>query len=226
MLVQPIPVSPWQANCYLVTAADDVSECVIIDPGITAFEPVEAALRERGLTPVAILATHGHLDHVGDAHKLAAAHRLPVYLAEADQHLLIRPGEGLGPHGSAMMLQMTGAETLPAIEDVRDYGDPFNVAGLAVETFAAPGHTKGSMLLQVTSPEVTVVFSGDVIFAGSIGRTDLPGGDPAAMQRSLRDRVLPLPDSTLVLPGHGPATTMARERTTNPFLQNLAADRP
>ena len=219
MLVQPIPVSPWQANCYLVTAADDVSECVIIDPGITAFEPVEAALRERGLTPVAILATHGHLDHVGDAHKLAAAHRLPVYLAEADQQLLIRPGEGLGPHGSAMMLQMTGAETLPAIEDVRDYGDPFNVAGLAVETFAAPGHTKGSMLLQVTSPEVTVVFSGDVIFAGSIGRTDLPGGSMSEMRESLQRIVEHFPADMPLLPGHGQATVLGQELATNPYLQ-------
>lgn len=219
MLVQPIPVSPWQANCYLVTAADDVSECVIIDPGITAFEPVEAALRERGLTPVAILATHGHLDHVGDAHKLAAAHRLPVYLAEADQHLLIRPGEGLGPHGSAMMLQMTGAETLPVIEDVRDYGDPFNVAGLAVETFAAPGHTKGSMLLQVTSPEVTVVFSGDVIFAGSIGRTDLPGGSMSEMRESLQRIVEHFPADMPLLPGHGQATVLGQELATNPYLQ-------
>lgn len=202
-----------------MTAADDVSECVIIDPGITAFEPVEAALRERGLTPVAILATHGHLDHVGDAHKLAAAHRLPVYLAEADQHLLIRPGEGLGPHGSAMMLQMTGAETLPVIEDVRDYGDPFNVAGLAVETFAAPGHTKGSMLLQVTSPEVTVVFSGDVIFAGSIGRTDLPGGSMSEMRESLQRIVEHFPADMPLLPGHGQATVLGQELATNPYLQ-------
>ena len=202
-----------------MTAADDVSECVIIDPGITAFEPVEAALRERGLTPVAILATHGHLDHVGDAHKLAAAHRLPVYLAEADQHLLIRPGEGLGPHGSAMMLQMTGAETLPAIEDVRDYGDPFNVAGLAVETFAAPGHAKGSMLLQVTSPEVTVVFSGDVIFAGSIGRTDLPGGSMSEMRESLQRIVEHFPADMPLLPGHGQATVLGQELATNPYLQ-------
>lgn len=202
-----------------MTAADDVSECVIIDPGITAFEPVEAALRERGLTPVAILATHGHLDHVGDAHKLAAAHRLPVYLAEADQHLLIRPGEGLGPHGSAMMLQMTGSETLPAIEDVRDYGDPFNVAGLAVETFAAPGHTKGSMLLQVTSPEVTVVFSGDVIFAGSIGRTDLPGGSMSEMRESLQRIVEHFPADMPLLPGHGQATVLGQELATNPYLQ-------
>ena len=202
-----------------MTAADDVSECVIIDPGITAFEPVEAALRERGLTPVTILATHGHLDHVGDAHKLAAAHRLPVYLAEADQQLLIRPGEGLGPHGSAMMLQMTGAETLPAIEDVRDYGDPFNVAGLAVETFAAPGHTKGSMLLQVTSPEVTVVFSGDVIFAGSIGRTDLPGGSMSEMRESLQRIVEHFPADMPLLPGHGQATVLGQELATNPYLQ-------
>ena len=108
------------------------------------------------------------------------------------------------------------------------------LAGLSVSVSHAPGHTEGSVIFGLGDLPAAIpaddldrtVLSGDVLFAGSIGRTDLPGGDPAAMQRSLRDRVLPLPDSTLVLPGHGPATTMARERTTNPFLQNLAADRP
>lgn len=202
-----------------MTASEEATQCVIVDPGITADEPVRAALEQRGLTPVAILATHGHLDHVGDAHLLAARHEVPVYLAEADQHLLRRPGDGLGPHGAAMMLQLTGAETLPPIDDVRGYGEPFEVAGLTVETFAAPGHTKGSMLLRVTSPQVTVVFSGDVLFAGSIGRTDLPGGSMSEMRESLRRIVEHFPADLPLLPGHGQPTTLGQELATNPYLQ-------
>lgn len=219
MLIHPITVSPWQANCYLVTASEDVAECVIVDPGITAAEPVEAALRDRGLIPQAILATHGHLDHVGDAHLIAARWGIPVHLAHADQHLLTRPADGLGLHGAAMMQQLTGSDTLPEIEDVRDYGEAFEVAGLAVETFAAPGHTKGSTLLQVTSPEITVVFSGDVLFAGTIGRTDLPGGSMTEMRESLRRIAEHFPADTPFLPGHGQPTSLARELATNPYLQ-------
>src|SRR5690606_3830653 len=113
---------------------------LIIDPGIGATPAVDQVLRERGLTPVAILATHGHLDHVGDAHLLAAAHGIPVYLAASDQHLLTRPGDGLGPHGNAMMLQLTGGETLPPVGDVRDHDGPRHLAGLTVTPFPAPGH--------------------------------------------------------------------------------------
>ncbi|WP_220486408.1 MBL fold metallo-hydrolase [Tessaracoccus sp. MC1865] len=219
MLVQPIPVSPWQANCYVVSASEDVSECVIVDPGITADEPVGALIRERGLSPMAILATHGHLDHVGDAHLLAARWRVPVYLSTADQHLLTRPADGLGPSGAAMLRQLTGSETLPAIDDVRDYGEPFTVAGLTVEAFAAPGHTKGSTLLRVSSSRTTVVFSGDVLFAGTIGRTDLPGGNMAEMRDSLRRIVEHFPAQTPLLPGHGQPTSLAQELASNPYLQ-------
>lgn len=219
MLVHPIPVSPWQANCYLVSASADTTGCVIIDPGISGADAVEAALSERSLTPEAILATHGHLDHVGDAHLFAAKWSVPVYLDHADQHLLTRPAEGLGPQGAMLLRQLTGSDTLPPIADVRGYPERLEVAGLVVETFAAPGHTKGSRLLQVTSPQVGVVFSGDVLFAGSIGRTDLPGGSMTEMRDSLRRIIESFAEDTPLLPGHGQPTVLSQELATNPYLQ-------
>lgn len=219
MLIQPIEVSAWKANCYVVWADDSATECVVVDPGITAFAVLEGLLAERQSTVSAILATHGHLDHVGDAHLLAAAHDAPVYLAAPDQHLLTRPGDGLGPNGAAMMRQYTGGETLPAIDKVRDYPDEFTVAGLTVSAFEAPGHTRGSRLLTVDAGGTSVVFSGDVLFAGTIGRTDLPGGSMDEMRETLRRIVEHFPAHTPLLPGHGQPTVLAEELATNPFLQ-------
>ncbi|MHA6524959.1 MBL fold metallo-hydrolase [Tessaracoccus sp. G1721] len=219
MLIQPIQVSPWQANCYLVSPHEDTAECLIVDPGITAAEPVIAAVAERGLNPVAILATHGHLDHVGDAHILAGRWHIPVYLAASDQHLLIRPGDGLGPQGSAMMRQLTGSDTLPPIADVRDHEGPVTLARITVTPFPAPGHTKGSTLLEFTSARTSVVFTGDVLFAGTIGRTDLPGGSMSEMRESLRRIATHFPAETPLLPGHGQPTSIGQELDSNPFLQ-------
>lgn len=202
-----------------MTASEEATQCVIIDPGITSEAPVRAALSDRGLEPVAILATHGHVDHVGDAHLLAHRYQIPVHLAAADQHLLVRPGEGLGPQGAAMMRQLTGTETLPAVADVRDYAGTVELAGLTVEPFTAPGHTRGSTLLQIASEQVTVVFTGDVLFAGSIGRTDLPGGSMSEMRDSLQRIVGHFPAEMPLLPGHGQATTLGQELATNPYLQ-------
>lgn len=219
MLIQPIQVSPWQANCYLVLASEDARQCLIVDPGITSADQVDEALRERDLTPVALLGTHGHVDHVGDAHLLAASWDIPLYLSAADQHLLTSPGDGLGPQGAALMRQLTGSESLPPVADVRDYEEPFTLAGLTVTPFAAPGHTQGSTALQIATDEVTVVFTGDVVFAGTIGRTDLPGGSMTQMRDSLRRITEHFARETPLLPGHGQPTNLARELDTNPYLQ-------
>ncbi|MHA6511777.1 MBL fold metallo-hydrolase [Tessaracoccus sp. Z1128] len=220
MLIQPIQVSPWQSNCYLVSPDEDTPECIIVDPGITAAEPVMAAVAERGLRPVALVATHGHLDHVGDAHLLAARWDIPLYLASADQHLLARPGDGLGPQGAALMLQLTGSATLPPVADLRGLDAPVDLARLILTPFPAPGHTRGSTLLQFTSARTSVVFTGDVLFAGTIGRTDLPGGNMSEMRESLRRIVEHFPAETSLLPGHGQPTTLAQELESNPFLQH------
>lgn len=180
---------------------------------------MEAALEEQGLTPVAILVTHGHVDHAGSAHAIAARWDVPVYLAEADQHQLTRPGAGLGPNGDAIVTHYLGRADLPAIEDVRDWDGPLDLAGLTVTPRAAPGHTPGSTLLEVSSPEVTVVFTGDVLFAGTIGRVDLPGGSMAQMRDTLRRITHEISPDIALLPGHGEPTTLAREIATNPYLQ-------
>ena len=219
MLIQPIQVSPWQSNCYLVSPHEDTAECIIVDPGITAAEPVLAAVAERGLHPVALVATHGHLDHVGDAHLLAAHWNIPLYLAKADQHLLVRPGDGLGPQGGHLMRQLTGSDTLPPVVDVRDFEGPITLARILVTPFPAPGHTSGSTLLEFTSARTSVVFTGDVLFAGTIGRTDLPGGSMAEMRESLRRIATHFPAQTPLLPGHGQPTSIGQELDSNPFLQ-------
>lgn len=219
MRVQPITVSPWQANCYVVVPFEGATECVIVDPGVTAAGPVSEALIRLGATPVALLATHGHFDHIGDAHLLAADYGIPLYLATADQHLITRPGDGLGAQGSVLMRQLTGSEVAPGVGDVRAYGGTVELAGLRVEPCAAPGHTRGSTLLTVTRDDVAVTFTGDVLFAGTIGRTDLPGGSMSAMRESLRRIAQLFPADRTLLPGHGEPTTMAAELATNPFLQ-------
>lgn len=221
MLVQPITVSPWQSNCYLVRASETATRTVIVDPGLTADAPVAAAVEELGLIPVALLGTHGHVDHVGDAHLLARRYDIPLYLAEADQAWLTRPGDGLGPRGGAMMRQLTGIELLPAVPDVRDLDAPFEVAGMSVTPFPAPGHTPGSTLLTVRVGDDEVVFTGDVLFRGTIGRTDLGGGSMARMRESLARITNSFPAGSTLLPGHGQPTTLAEELASNPYLQNL-----
>ncbi|AQP47161.1 hypothetical protein BW730_06170 [Tessaracoccus aquimaris] len=219
MLIQPITVSPWQSNCYLVRASEGAREVLIVDPGVTATEPVAAAIDDEGLTPVALFATHGHYDHIGDAHALAARFDIPLYLADDDQHLVTRPGDGLGPHGTAIVEQITGSADAPPVADLRGYGSPVEVAGLTVTPFAAPGHTLGSTLLSVTDGDVTVVFTGDVLFNGTIGRTDLPGGSMNQMRATLASIVEEFPPDSPLLPGHGQPTTLGNEIASNPYLQ-------
>jgi len=216
------PSGAWQANCYLIAGAEK-AECMVIDPGQDAAAMVVELVREHGLTPVAVLATHGHFDHVADAAAVAAEFGIPVYIHPADRHLLSDPAAGLDPAGAAMVRRMVGvAMTEPA--DVRPYeAGTLTLAGVDVTVHHAPGHTAGSVLLAVATDEhpgvEQIVFSGDVVFAGSVGRTDLPGGDQPTMLRSLREVVLELPDRSALLPGHGPQTSLANERLHNPYLQ-------
>lgn len=211
----------WQANCYLIAAAEK-DECVIVDPGQDAAPLVAEVVAEHGLRPAAVLATHGHFDHVADAAAVADEYGVPVYVHRADRHLLSDPGAGLDPGGAAMVRRLVGADMAEPAQ-LRLYDDALQVAGLDFVIHHAPGHTAGSVLLALATTEhpgvEQIVFSGDVVFAGSVGRTDLPGGDQPTMLRSLREVVLKLPDRTALLPGHGPQTSMAVERVQNPYLQ-------
>jgi glyoxylase-like metal-dependent hydrolase (beta-lactamase superfamily II) len=225
VLVAGFPADAFGTNCYVV-ATGVGEQCVVVDPGIGVVDKIDAVLAEHRLHPVAVLLTHGHLDHTFSVTPVCGARGIPAYIHPADRHLLADPAKGL----STDLRQIFGGRIEWAEpDDVAELpdGGPIEIAGLRFTVDHAPGHTGGSVLFHLPGDEAEpLCFSGDVLFAGSIGRTDLPGGDPTAMTASLRDKVLPLADETVVLPGHGPATTIGRERASNPYLLQLGAAGP
>lgn len=227
MFIAGFPAGPWGTNCYVV-ATGAGAECVVIDPGMQAADGVAEVVREHPLKPVAVLATHGHLDHIWSVTPVAGTYDAVAYIHPEDRHLLADPLAGMSPDTKAMLPQLLGGQEHQWVEpdDVRVLhdADTFTVAGLDFTVDHAPGHTQGSIMFRTPYAEQDVsqvLWSGDVLFAGSIGRTDLPGGDHAQMLDSLRDKVLPLPDDIVVLPGHGEQTSIGRERAVNPYLQGL-----
>jgi glyoxylase-like metal-dependent hydrolase (beta-lactamase superfamily II) len=202
---------------------------VIIDPGMDAVAGVAELIMEHRLKPVAVMLTHGHLDHMFSVTPLCRSYASACWVHPEDRVLLTDPLRAMGLETRLLLERLTGhSPTFTEPDDVAELADGSDVAvaGLTFRAIHAPGHTPGSIMFQTeyraSSAIDSVVFSGDVLFAGSIGRTDLPGGNPADMLKSLRTKVLPLPDTVGVLPGHGPQTTMARERVGNPYLQDLA----
>lgn len=220
VLLESFPAGPWQANCYLV-AADPGAGCLVVDPGMDALGSLDTLLAEHDLRPVAVLATHGHLDHVASAQPFCDRYRIPLYIHAADRELLTDPAAGLGPIGPAVLAAFDPGRDWTEPAEVRELrgGEVLREAGLEFTVHHAPGHRPGCVVVTWQDEPGSYAFTGDVVFAGSIGRTDLPGGDLPTMARTLRDQVAPLPDQTHLLPGHGPVTTMARERTTNPYLR-------
>jgi hydroxyacylglutathione hydrolase len=205
------------------------SECVIIDPGMDAVAGVTGLIMEHHLKPVAVMLTHGHLDHMCSVTPLCRSYDSTCWVHPGDRVLLSDPLRAMGLETRQLLETLTGSSAaFTEPDEVRELTDGADVAvaGLRFQAIHAPGHTPGSTMFrtayQASADIDSVVFSGDVLFAGSIGRTDLPGGSLPDMLRSLRSKVLPLPDTVAVLPGHGPQTTMARERVGNPYLQNLA----
>ena len=227
MLVASFPAGPWQTNTYVV-AADRGAECVVIDPGMDAEVGVADLVAEHRLKPVAVMVTHGHLDHMWAVAPLCRANGAPCWVHPDDRALLSDPLRSMGAETRALLAQLVpGHSGFVEPDEVRELhdGSLVSVAGIDFVAAHAPGHTPGSTMFATGPDHEPLVFSGDVLFAGSIGRTDLPGGDLEAMVHSLRTKVLPLPDPVVVLPGHGPRTTMAVERATNPYLRQLAEAR-
>jgi hydroxyacylglutathione hydrolase len=235
VLVTGFPSAVFGTNCYVVAPARG-AECLIVDPGIEVVDRLGEVLHEHRLRPAAVLLTHGHLDHTFSVTPVCGAHGVAAYVHPDDRERLVDPLAEFASSGLLAMLeqQFGRAATWAEPDDVVEVGDgtPIEAAGLRVDVVHAPGHTAGSVMFALPGVPDDVareddlsrtLLTGDVLFAGSIGRTDLPGGDPAAMQRSLRERVLTQPDDSLVLPGHGPATTIGRERAGNPFLRELRA---
>ena len=226
VLIAGFPAGPWGTNCY-VAATGPGSECVVIDPGKDAASGVADVVREHRLKPVAILVTHGHVDHMWSVAPVAGTYDATAWIHPPDRHLLADPMQGMSPETTSMLLG--GSYEFAEPDDVRELSDAqvLELAGLSFVVDHAPGHTEGSVTFRTPYPDEVsrdvseVMFSGDLLFAGSIGRTDLPGGDHATMLRSLASKVLPLADDIVVLPGHGEQTSIGRERATNPYLQDL-----
>ncbi len=232
------PAAAFGTNCYLL-AAEPGGECLIVDPGIGVLDTLSSALAEYRLRPAAVLLTHGHVDHVYSVTPVCAGHGVPALVHADDRYRLRDPIALLDPELVAMLEAQFGSSAGWAEpDDVRTLadGERLDLAGLGVSVVHAPGHTEGSVMFRLDDVPDGVrsgsgapvelsatLLSGDVLFAGSIGRTDLPGGDLAAMMRSLREKVLTQPDDALVLPGHGPATTIGRERVSNPYLLEARA---
>ncbi len=220
MLVKSFEAAAFGTNCY-VLAAGRGEPCLIVDPGIGVVTELDALLAEDGLRPAAVLLTHGHLDHCFSVAPVCGARGITAYVHPGDRAMLADPAKGL----SAGLTEMFGGRLEYAEpEDVSPLpdGGPISVAGIELTVDHAPGHTRGSVLFRFTADGQEVCLSGDVLFAGSIGRTDLPGGSMAEMLESLRDKILTLDDEVVVLPGHGPATTIGRERQRNPYLLEVA----
>ncbi|WP_207839088.1 MBL fold metallo-hydrolase [Williamsia soli] len=222
MLITGFPAGMFATNCYVV-AQHPGSDAIIIDPGQDAAPGVRKLLAEHDLNPVAVLLTHGHLDHTWNATELCDEYGIPAFIHPADRHMLADPAAGIGRALGAMIGDTVFREPDKVI-DLVDRED-LEVAGLTFSVDLAPGHTQGSVLfgIAVDTPDgqVPVCFSGDVLFAGSIGRTDLPGGDHQQLLDSIAERLLPLADETVVLPGHGEQTSIGQERASNPFLVDL-----
>jgi hydroxyacylglutathione hydrolase len=230
VLIAGFPAGPWGTNCYVAATAAG-AECVVVDPGKDAAPGVAEVIREHRLKPVAVLLTHGHIDHMWSVTPVAGTYDATAWIHPADRHLLTDPLSGMSRGSAAMMLGMPeGKFEFAEPDDVRELADgvDLDLAGLKIVVDHTPGHTEGSVAFRTPydgSADISeVMFSGDLLFEGSIGRTDLPGGDHPTMLRSLATKVLTLPDDIVVLPGHGGQTSIGRERATNPFLLELQDD--
>lgn len=225
MLITGFPAGPWGTNCFVI-ATGPGSECLVVDPGQGAASPLRDVLAEHRLRPVAVLLTHGHIDHVWSVAPVAAGYGIPAYIHPDDRYRLVDPIGASVMMSREQLLSMTEGELdLTEPDDIRPLtdGEAIDIAGLTLAVRHAPGHTEGSVafIAPRDSQDPPVMFSGDLLFEGSVGRTDLPGGDSNRMVDSLRRVVLTLDDDTYVLPGHGQPTTIGRERETNPFLTRL-----
>lgn len=241
MLVRHVPATVFGTNCW-VLAEGPGGPCLVVDPGFGVVEGLHRLLAEESLTPAALLVTHGHADHVWSVTPLSrdADPPVAVHVHAADRYRLRDPlaqlGTGFGAdlvpmltaHLGAAAMWSEPAEVVDLPGDVPGAADAeavLAVGGMELAVRHTPGHTEGSVCFRLPGAAAggaDLLLSGDLLFAGSIGRTDLPGADPAAMSRSLASVMAAHGDDTVVLPGHGPATTIGVERASNPWLSDAA----
>ena len=207
LIVESLVTGPFMENSYIV-APKGGDRCVLIDPGDEP-ELIAARIEELGLTPEIILNTHGHIDHIGAVPELRRRYGIPFAIHPADQVFLQNVNDYARSFG------LDGFED-PEVDRDLVAGETIRAAGMEIEVIFTPGHSPGHVSLRPVGE--SCIFSGDCLFAGSIGRTDLPGGDPATLKKTLEEVFLALPDETVVYSGHGPSTTIGAERKSNPFL--------
>jgi hydroxyacylglutathione hydrolase len=231
VFITGFPAGSWSTNCYVLASAPG-EPCLIVDPGQDSIDRVHEIIRENRFTPAAVILTHGHMDHVWSVAPVTRDFEIPAMIHTADRYRLADPaGSSLVAAREQLLAMTKDSLELTEPSDVRLLPEVLSqdraqleLAGITLGVRHAPGHTEGSVVFDLPladSPDV--LLSGDVLFQGSIGRTDLPGGDPRAMDVSLREVIWPMDDETVVLPGHGGQTTIAAERAANPFLQAAAA---
>ena len=222
MLIGGFPAGSWGTNCYVLATAPG-EPCLIVDPGQDSIDGVHELVREHRLLPAAVLLTHGHIDHVWSVAPITDEFDIPALIHADDRYRLADiAGTSIAASRDQLLAMTKGALELTEPSEVLVLADQqrLDIAGVPMVVRHAPGHTEGSVVFVLDE----VMLSGDVLFAGSIGRTDLPGGDHEAMIESLRRVILPADDGLVVLPGHGPQTTIAAERASNPYLRQLVAD--
>lgn len=225
VLVTGFPAGMLACNCYVV-APRQGADAVVVDPGQRAMARLRRVLDENRLTPAAVLLTHGHIDHIWSAQKVSDTYGCPTYIHPEDRYMLTDPVRSFGTvPGQALfgvLSKVMFTEPRQLIELDRD-GAVLGLGDTAVTVDHTPGHTRGSVIFRVEGDAAEVVFSGDTLFQNSVGRTDLPGGSGRDLLTSIVEKLLCLDDATVVLPGHGPQTTIGAERRNNPFLEGLSA---
>jgi glyoxylase-like metal-dependent hydrolase (beta-lactamase superfamily II) len=210
MIQETIPVGLLQCNCSIL-GDENTREAIVIDPG-DDIPQIQQILDRHGLKVTSIIITHAHIDHIAGAHKLKQLTGAPIFYNENDLPLVKMMDV------QASWLHMPTPEVAPPDVPLSD-AQTISAGDIKGRVLFTPGHTQGSICLYI--PEHSLLLAGDTLFAGSVGRTDLPGGDSRQLIHSIRDQILTLPDATKVIPGHGPDTTIGEERATNPFLQNV-----
>ena len=239
MLLTGFPAGMLACNCYVLAQCAG-SDAIIVDPGQRALGTLRRILDENRLTPAGVLLTHGHIDHIWSAQKVADTYGCPAFIHPADRFMLADPIKGFGPRIGQLAFGVMFREPRQVIELDRD-GDKLDLGGIVVAVDHTPGHTRGSVVFRVSDANVSDVnvagadvsdvngksgyaelaFTGDTLFKQSVGRTDLPGGSGRDLLDSIVTKLLVLDDDTRVLPGHGEPSTIGFERRANPFLQGL-----
>lgn len=207
MILETLCVGPLEVNCY-VLAARKAAQAVIIDPG-AGEQKIRQALKKHGLTPAFIINTHGHYDHIGCDDKFG----VPVFVHSKDALLLKDPNANLS---GFFAIPYKVAAQVKTVED----GDMIESDDLSFKVLHVPGHTPGGIALLMKSPVSNILFTGDALFCGGIGRSDFAGGDQGLLIKGIKEKLLTLPEETICYPGHGPSTTIGREKQENPFLED------